>query len=366
MAAVLERLGITLPIIQAPMAGSDTAELAAAVTAAGGLGSLACALLTPAQVGATVETFRQRTKGPVNFNFFCHGMEAPDKAAEAAWRRRLAHYYAEFGLDLEKIEETPLRRPFDAQTCALVEELKPEVVSFHFGLPPKALLERVKRAGATVLSSATSVAEARWLAARGCDFIIAQGAEAGGHRAMFLETDPARQIGTLALVPQIVDAVDVPVIAAGGIGDARGIVAALALGAAAVQLGTAYLFCPEAKVSPLYRTALADAGARATVVTNIFSGRPARGFVNRIIEEVGPLSPDTPAFPHAATAIAPLRAASEKAGSHDFMQMWAGEAAALGRAEPAGALTRRLAEEARALCVRLAGRSLYATERTRP
>ena len=353
--AALEALGIGLPVIQAPMAGNDTAELAAAVTSAGGLGSLACALLTPPQIASAVEIIRQQTKGPVNLNFFCHAMAAPDEAAEAAWRKRLAPYYAELGLDAEKIETPPLRRSFDEAACALVEDLKPEVVSFHFGLPDDALLARVKRTGAKVLSSATSVAEARWLVARGCDLIIAQGIEAGGHRAMFLEADPARQVGTMALVPQIVDAVDVPVIAAGGIADARGIVAALALGASAVQLGTAFLFCPEAKVSPLYRAALVDAGTRATVVTNVFSGRPARGFANRIVEEVGPLSADAPAFPYAATQIAPLRVASEKAGLHDFMQMWAGEAVALGRPEPAGALTRRLAAEAQALCARLAG-----------
>ena len=236
--------------------------------------------------------------------------------------------------------------PFDAAACEVVEEVKPAVASFHFGLPERSLRERLKTRGIKIFSSATSVAEARWLEVRGCDAIIAQGSEAGGHRAMFLEQAADTQSGLMALLPKIVNAVSVPVIAAGGIMDGRGIAAALALGASAVLLGTAYLFCPEANISPLYRKALAETADNSTVITNVFSGRPARGIVNLFIREVGPMSDAAPAFPHAATLVAPLRAASEKAGSTNYMQMWAGQAAALGRAMPAFELTRKLAEEA--------------------
>jgi nitronate monooxygenase len=233
--------------------------------------------------------------------------------------------------------------------CGLVEEFAPEVVSFHFGLPDKRLLARVKATGAKVLSSATTVAEARWLEREGCDAIVAQGFEAGGHRGMFLSDDIATQVGTFALVPQVVDAVRVPVIAAGGVGDARGIVAAAVLGAAAVQIGSAYLRCPESKATALHRMVLAAARDDGTVLTNVVTGRPARGFVTRLVGEVGPMSPDAPAFPLAAGAIGPLRAKAEAAGSGDFSTMWAGQAAGFAREMPAGELTRRLAAEAEEL-----------------
>ena len=258
----------------------------------------------------------------------------------------MAPYYAELGIDPDAQPSGPARAPFDEAMCDAVLEFRPEVVSFHFGLPDERLLRRVKESGAKVLSSATSVAEARALEAQGCDAIIAQGYEAGGHRGMFLTDDIASQAGTMALVPQVVDAVGVPVIAAGGIGDGRGIVAALALGAAAVQIGTAYLFCPEAKVGAAHRAALKGANESATVLTNVFTGRPARGIVNRIVREVGPMSQDAPAFPLAATGVGPLRSKDEAAGSGDFTPLWSGQAAALGRELPAGELTRTLASEA--------------------
>jgi nitronate monooxygenase len=238
--------------------------------------------------------------------------------------------------------------------CDLVVELKPEVVSFHFGLPEKELLDRVKATGAKILSSATTVAEARWLERQGCDAIIAQGYDAGGHRGMFLTQNISTQVGTMSLVPQVVDAVSVPVIATGGIADARGIAAALALGASAVQLGTAYLFCPEATIGPVHRQALRRATDDQTAVTNVFSGRPARGIVNRIIREVGPISELAPPFPLASGAIAPLRLKSEAAGSEDFAQMWSGQSAPLGRELPAGELTKRLAAETLAKLATLA------------
>jgi len=284
--------------------------------------------------------------GPFNLNFFCHTMPAPDTAAAQKWKRFLRPYYEDLGLDIESVAEPRLRLPFNDEMCAVVEEARPEIVSFHFGLPHPDLVERLKTQGIKILSSATSVREAKWLASRGCDAIIAQGLEAGGHRGMFLETNIATQLGLFALLPQVRDAVSVPVIAAGGIADARGIVAALALGASGVQLGTAYLFCPEAKVSPLYLRALEQATANGTALTNLFSGRPARGILNRYLQESGPMSDLAPAFPYAATLVAPLRAASERAGSPDFMQLWAGQAAGLGKSMPADQFTRKLAADA--------------------
>lgn len=349
---LIDLLGIERPIIQAPMAGAQDGTLAAEVSAAGGLGSLPCAMLSAEQIRVEVGKIRARTDKPINLNFFCHATPLPDAAREAAWRARLAPYYRDLGLDPAQPVVAANRAPFDAAFCDLVEDLRPRVVSFHFGLPAAALLGRVKNAGCTVLSSATTVAEAVWLEERGVNVIVAQGIEAGGHRGMFLTQDIAAQVGTLALVPQVVDRVKVPVIAAGGIADGRGIAAAMMLGAAGAQIGTAYLFCPEARISAPYRAALESARDDGTTLTNLMSGRPARGFYNRLMAEVGPVSAAAPEFPLAAGAIAPLRAAAEKNGSGDFSPLWSGQAAALGRAMPAGALTAKLAEAARALLSR--------------
>lgn len=343
---LLDLLGIEVPIIQAPMAGASGSEMAVATSEAGGLGSLPCAMLGVDEVRAELGVIRQRTSNPINVNFFCHTPAPPDAEREAAWKERLAAYYAE--LDLDASDSTPGagREPFDEAMCEVVEELRPEVVSFHFGLPDHSLLSRVKASGCLVLSSATTVEEALWLEANGCDAIIAQGYEAGGHRGMFLTDDLSTQVGTLALVPQAVDAVRVPVIAAGGIADGRGIAAAFALGAAGVQIGTAYLFTPEALISPLHRAALHSAREDQTALTNVFSGRPARSLVNRIMREVGPMSDAAPAFPTAGNALAPLKARAESAGATDFSSLWAGQAARLGRETSAGELTRQLAEDA--------------------
>ncbi|MGO9984016.1 MAG: NAD(P)H-dependent flavin oxidoreductase [Rhodomicrobium sp.] len=351
---LLEMLGIGYPILLAPMAGPGTPELAIAVSEAGGLGSLPCAMLSPEQIKAQVHIVQQRTSRPFNLNFFCHVQVASDHERQAAWKRRLEPYYRELGLDPEAPVSAANRAPFSDIHCELVEALKPAVASFHFGLPDERLLARVKAAGCKVLSSATTVAEARFLEARGADAIIAQGAEAGGHRGIFLSEDITAQPGTFALVPQIVDAVQVPVIAAGGIGDARGIVAALVLGASAVQLGTAYLFCPEAGVSAPHARALREARDDGTAFTNAFTGRPARAIVNRAVAEVGPMAADAPAFPMAAVAWAPIRAKAEAAGSGQFSPLWSGQAAALCREMPAGELTRKLAEGAMELAKRLA------------
>ena len=342
---VMNLFGIEIPIIQAPMAGSAFSDMVVAVSEAGGLGSLACALLNVEQTRRELEAIRRGTSRPINVNFFCHQQPRGDEAREMRWRRRLEAYYVQMELDYDAAVLSSNRAPFDDKMCDLVLEFQPEVVSFHFGLPDRNRLVRVRRTGAKIISSATSVEEARWLEDQGCDAIVAQGYEAGGHRGMFLTQDVSTQVGTMALVPQVVDAVKVPVIAAGGIADARGIVAALALGAVAVQIGTAYLHCPEAQISPIYRQALKDAKDHETAITNVFTGRPARGIVNRLMREVGPMSDVAPEFPLAAAAVAPLRAKSETAGSADFTPLWSGQAARLNRSLPAAELTRQLAEE---------------------
>ncbi|MFJ1337378.1 NAD(P)H-dependent flavin oxidoreductase [Pseudomonas caricapapayae] len=343
---LLDLLGIELPILQAPMAGSTGSAMAIAVSNAGGLGSLPCATLSLEQIRAELQAFKQASNGPLNVNFFCHQPPPADPARDAAWKQALKPYYDELGADYDAPTPVSNRAPFDDASCQLIEAFKPAVVSFHFGLPEASLLARVKASGAKVLSSATTVDEAIWLEQHGCDAIIAMGYEAGGHRGMFLSTDLNTQVGTLALVPQVVDAVKVPVIAAGGIGDHRGIVAALALGASAVQLGTAYLLSPEAKVSAAHRQALSTAKDSDTALTNLFTGRPARGITTRIMRELGPMSALAPRFPLAGGALMPLRAISEPTGNSDFSNLWAGQAARLARALPAAELTRNLAENA--------------------
>jgi nitronate monooxygenase len=343
------------PIVLAPMAGVMDADLVIAAAQGGALGSLPCAMLSVEKAREQVNIIRQRVSAPINMNFFCHKAVAPDPARETAWKQRLAPYYKELGVDPSAPINAANRAPFDAAMCDLVEELKPEIVSFHFGLPDPAMVDRVKAAGCKVMSSATTVKEAIWLEDHGADVIIAQGAEAGGHRGMFLTENIAEQPGTFALVPQVVDAVRVPVVAAGGIADGRGIAAAFALGAAGVQIGSAYLRCPESKVIAAARTALAQAWDDSTVITNVMTGRPARGVVNRAMREVGPISSDAPQFPHAATALAPLKGAAEKLGRVDFTNLWAGQAVRLGREMPAAELTRALAGAALARLSRLAG-----------
>ncbi len=336
-------LGSELPLIQAPMAGSQDHRLAAAVCQAGGLGSIPCAMLTSAALRQELEAMRGLTERPFNLNFFSHMPPQPDMARDAAWREALAPYYAELGVDPASITSGPRRLPFNEEAAALVEAFRPAVVSFHFGLPDETLLERVRRSGAKILSSATTLDEALWLQEHGVDAVIAQGLEAGGHRGHFLDHDLSRQLGTFALLPQLVDALDVPVIAAGGISDAHGVAAAMALGAAGVQVGSAYLLCPEATTSAIHRAALQSPAARHTALTNLFSGRPARGIVNRLMRELGPLSTQAPEFPLATAAIVPLRAAAEAQGSGDFSPLWAGQNVANCRPVPAAELTRELA-----------------------
>ena len=343
------------PILLAPMAGVMDQDLAIAVAQGGGLASLPCAMISADKAREQVGILRQRVSAPVNLNYFCHTPVDADPAREAGWRKRLTPYYQELGLDPAASVTAANRAPFDEAMCAVVEELKPEVVSFHFGLPPAAMMKRIKASGAIVLASATIVKEAIWLEQHGADVIIAQGAEAGGHRGMFLTENIHEQPGTFALVPQVVDAVKVPVIAAGGIADGRGIAAAFALGASAVQIGSAYLRCPESKVSAPARALFKQSGDDSTVITNVMTGRPARGVANRLMREVGPISPDAPAFPHAATALGPLKAAAEKLGKVDFTNVWAGQAIGMGTDMPAAELTRALAKSALARLSALGG-----------
>jgi nitronate monooxygenase len=337
-------LGIPLPIVQAPMAGVQGSALAVAVCSAGGLGSLPCAMLELDAMRAELAAIGRQTTRPVNVNFFCHPPPAPSPERERAWRAALAPYFAELGIDPDAIPPSPGRLPFSHDAADVLAEFKPAVVSFHFGLPPADLVQRVRGWGAKILSSATTVDEARWLEAHGVDAIIAQGAEAGGHRGIFLSDDLSTQVGTFALVPQIVQAVNVPVIAAGGIADAHGVKAAMALGAAGVQVGTAYLLCPEATTSAVHRAALKGDGARTTALTNLFTGRPARGIVNRIMRELGPTSALPPAFPLATSAIGPLRAKAESLGRGDFSPLWAGQNTTGCKEVSATVLTRELAQ----------------------
>ena len=338
----LDLVGCEHPIVQAPMAGAGGVDLCVAATEGGALGSLPCGMLTPDQVRQQVAEVRSRANGPLNLNFFCHKM--PADADDRAWRALLQPYYAEY--DVQPGNGGALRLPFDAEMCAVVEEVPPEVVSFHFGLPDPSLLDRVKATGAIVIGNATSVEEARWLEDRGADAIIAQGFEAGGHTGRFLDADPAEAMGLFALLPQIADAVSVPVIAAGGIADGRGVAAAFTLGAIAVQLGTAYLHSPEASISAAHRERLKQGG---TPFTNLMTGGLARGVRGRLIDELGPLRSEAPPYPLASAALVPIRAAAEKQGDYGFGPMWVGQAAPLGQPLPAADLTRKLAADALAI-----------------
>jgi nitronate monooxygenase len=338
-----ELFGIQLPIVQAPMAGVQGSALALAVSNAGGLGSLPCGMLGLDAMRDELAAIRAGTTKPFNVNFFCHASPTFSAEREAVWRAALSPYFEAFGIDAGAIAAGPARAPFSAEAADVLSEFEPAVVSFHFGLPAPALLDRVRAWGAKIISSATTVEEALWLEAQGVDAVIAQGLEAGGHRGIFLSDDLTTQAGTFALLPQVARAVKVPVLAAGGIADAKGVAAAMTLGAAGVQVGTAYLLCPEATTSAVHRAALKSGAARHTALTNLFSGGPARGIVNRVMRELGPMSTATPAFPLASAAIAPLRARAESRGSGDFSPLWSGENASGCKEIPAADLTRELA-----------------------
>lgn len=335
--------GIDLPIIQAPMAGAQSSAMAVAVSNAGGLGSLPCAMLDASGLRKELSLIAEKTAKPINVNFFCHAPPVEDSARENKWRELLTPFYDEFGIDSATIPTGPGRAAFNEAMAEVLEEFKPAVVSFHFGLPPDHLLARVKKIGAKIVASATTIDEALWLQAKGIDVVIAQGLEAGGHRGIFLSDDLTTQVGTFALLPQIIRTVKIPVIAAGGIANAEGVRAALDMGAAGVQIGTSYLLCPEATISDVHRAALKSDASRHTALTNIFTGRPARGIVNRIMKSLGAINQAAPAFPLATSAIAPLRAKAEARGSGDFSPLWSGQNASGCKEISAGDLTRELA-----------------------
>jgi nitronate monooxygenase len=337
--------GIDLPIIQAPMAGVQAGALTIAVSNAGGLGSLPCGMLSLEAIRNELKAIKAGTNKPYNLNFFCHETPTPDAERETAWRSALSPFYKEYGIDEASISSVAARSPFSSEIADVLEAFKPPVISFHFGLPSPSLLTRVKSWGSTVISTATTLEEARWLEVNGADAIIAQGVEAGGHRGNFLSDDISKQAGTFALVPQLATEIKLPIIAAGGIADARGVAAALALGASGVQLGTAYLLCSEATTSEVHRAALKSETAQHTALTNIFSGRPARGIVNRAINELGPMSLEAPAYPLATSALVPLRQKAENQNSGDFTPMWCGQNASGCKEISADEMTRALASE---------------------
>jgi nitronate monooxygenase len=338
---LFKELDFELPIIQAPMAGVQKSALAIAVCEAGGLGSLPCALLDETSLQQELETLNANTKRPYNVNFFCHVPPKEDPQREKTWRELLAPYYKELGLEMPDGPLRPQRAPFGQSFADIVEAFKPPVISFHFGLPPEEILARVRSWGARILSSATTLEEALWLESRGVDAIIAQGTEAGGHRGNFLSHDLSRQKGMQALVTEIRESTRLPLIAAGGIRTASDVVKSLNLGANAVQVGTAYLLCPESTTPPLHRDALKRSGP--TALTNLLTGRPARGILNRLMRDLGPLREDLPNFPLPASLLAPLRSCAEAQGKSDFTNLWCGEGESRLREISAAALTRELA-----------------------
>ncbi|HEY5712084.1 MAG TPA: nitronate monooxygenase [Allosphingosinicella sp.] len=339
-------LGSRLPLIAAPMAGAAGVDLAVAAIEGGAVGSLPCAMLSADEARAQVDEVRARAAGPLNLNFFCHLM--PESVDDAAWRALLRPYYDEYCLD-PSASGGANRRPFDPEMCELVESVRPKLVSFHFGLPAPDLLARVRRTGARIVGNATSLAEARFLASAGADAIIAQGWEAGGHAGRFLGAPIEEAMGLFALVPQIADATGLPVIAAGGIADGRGMAAALILGAAAVQVGTAFLHCPESLIGAAHRVALASDAAERTAFTNLYSGGLARGLPTRLTDDLGRSRAEVPPFPMATAALGLLAKAAAARGEPGFAPLWAGQAARLGRPVPARELTEEIGREALAL-----------------
>lgn len=340
---IIDLFNIKHPIIQAPMAGVCGVEMVLAVCAAGGLGSLPCATMDPISLRKKLTELRNKTSAPINVNFFAHNKPENNQDLDSTWCQQLSPYFEELQLPtISELTEGPIQS-FDEQKCAVLEDIAPEIVSFHFGLPKSDLVTRLKAIGSKIICSATTPREAKWLEENGCDAIIAQGYEAGGHRGMFLEKNIDTQMGTMALLPQIVDVVSLPIIAAGGIADGRGIAAAFALGASGVQLGTAYLFADEANLNQKYVETLKSDASSNTALTNIFSGNPARCIVNRVMQEIGPMADQMVPFPKGFSAIGSLRSAAEKNDSRDFSAHYSGQAASLGRSASAAQLTTTLA-----------------------
>ncbi|CAA0078545.1 Putative monooxygenase [Halioglobus japonicus] len=341
-ATLQQRLNIEVPIIQAPMAGVQGAELAAAISNAGGLGSLPCAMLNPSALKDELQRLTALTDKPFNVNFFCHKPATVSPLQTRSWFESLSPYFQELNIEAPGEGPGASREPFGDQALEVLEQFKPAVVSFHFGLPEPAQLQQLKSWGARILSSATTVEEARWLEDNGVDIVIAQGVEAGGHRGSFLTQDMTTQTGTMAFVPRVCAAVSVPVIAAGGIASAEGVAAAMMLGSAGVQIGTTFLLCPEAKTSALHRAALKSEAVHHTALTNVFTGKPARSIVNRLVREVGPMADTVSPFPSAAGPVSLLRAAAEPNGNDDFTPLWSGQNATGCQEIPAAELLQKL------------------------
>lgn len=344
MKNLITLLDVNIPIIQAPMAGVQDSQLAVAVSNAGALGSLPAAMLSLDTLHKELTYLKQQTSKPVNLNFFCHPMPEPNVQQQALWLQELQPYFNEYNIDTAQIKLDSSRYPFNKQHLEILAEFKPKVISFHFGLPEPALVDQLKAWGTTILSTATTVEEAIFLQNHGADIIIAQGLEAGGHRGMFLTNDLTSQMGTMALIPQLVEAVQLPVIAAGGMADARCIKAALALGASGVQVGTSYLLCPEAKASLLHKQALLSNLSKHTALTNVFTGRPARSIINKAIQQLGPFNSFAPTFPYASSAINAIRVKAEFFGNSDFTPLWAGQNTSGCSLIPAAELTKQLAK----------------------
>lgn len=341
-APLLSRLNIQLPIIQAPMTGSDTPQLAAAVSQAGGLGMLGCGTRSPAAMRDAAAAVRAATDRPFGMNLFVLDTPAPDAAIVQAALARLAPLYARFGLPLQAPDQWCQDFPTQFETLL---ELRPAVASFTFGLLSPARVEQLHRVGCTVVGTATTVAEALAWQDVGADAVCASGFEGGGHRGHFLSDGECSQIGTMTLVPACVDALTIPVIAAGGIMDGRGIAAALALGAQAVQMGTAFLACPESALVPAWRQALARANGSDTRLTRAFSGRWARGIVNTAMRELAHHEAELPPYPIQNALMQPVRRAAAAQGDAKHMALWAGQGVGAVRALPAGELIHVLKNE---------------------
>lgn len=343
---LVAQLGIQHPIIQAPMAGVSTPKLVAEVSEAGGLGSLGLGAVTLEQAAQQIQETRKLTTKPFNVNVFCHQRATADAVREAAWLSHLAGDFRKFGAEppasLREIYSTALGN--DAMLAMLLE-LKPAVVSFHFGLPDQGWVGALRNAGIITMACATDLDEAEQVERAGIDVLVAQGAEAGGHRGAF---DPAKDelIGTFALVRMLARRSRLPIVAAGGIMDGEGLAAALRIGASAVQMGTAFILCPESSASAAYRNDLKSDRARHTSITSAISGRPARGIVNRL-HALGQdrNAPSLPDYPIAYDAGKALHQAAAKQGNNEYAAHWAGQAASLARELPAAELVRRVVEE---------------------
>ena len=320
----LLNLDCDYPLIQAPMAGVQDSRLALAVAKAGAIGSIPCAMLSDEKLQSELVTLQHATDKPINLNFFCHPIPNPDPQIELKWRKLLSPYYDKYRIKQTDIKEGSSRIPFSSDIADLIEPFAPQLISFHFGLPDGDLLQRIKSWGTRIISSATTVAEAKWLESQGVDGVVAQGIEAGGHRGMFLREDLDDQLPTLELLQQILEEVHLPVIASGGIGDVTQIKECMSLGAAGVQVGTVYLCSREATTTKPHRKLLLSKPPCETAITNLFTGRPARGIVNKLMQDLGPLNEATPQFPLAANALVPLRKTTSVFGSTDFVPLWSG------------------------------------------